>query len=162
MTKLAWLKRHLALPLGLTAAVVLASCGQSDSPAAAPPTAAPQESHGNATAGPTSTSKTTTSPAGTSPSTPEGRRVEITVKGKQVIPGPHSVPIKVGESLTIAVTSDHDDQLHAHGFKIEGVEIEKDIKAGQPLVFTVKGTKTGLFEVELHHPPLRILQIKVS
>jgi hypothetical protein len=159
MTKSTWLKRHLALPLGLTAAVVLASCGQSDSPAAAP-TTTPQESRGNATAGPTSTSNPT-SPAGTSPSTPEGRRVEITVKGKQVIPGPHSVPIKVGESLTIAVTSDHDDQLHAHGFKIEGVEIEKDIKAGQPLVFTVKGTKTGLFEVELHHPPLRILTVAV-
>jgi hypothetical protein len=155
MTKLTWLKRHLALPLGLTAAVVLASCGQSTSPAAAP-----QESHGNATAGHPSTS-TPTSPAGASPSTPAGQPVEITVKGKQVTPRPHSVPIKVGESLTIAVTSDHDDQLHAHGFKIEGVEIEKDIKAGQPLVFTVKGTKTGLFEVELHHPPLVILTVAV-
>lgn len=155
MTKLTWLKRHLALPLGLTAAVVLASCGQSDSPAAAPTTAT-QESHGNATGGHTSTSSTT-SPAGTSPSTPAGQPVEITVKGKQVTPRPHSMPIKVGEKLTIAVTSDHDDTLHAHGFNIT-----KIIKANQQVVFEVTGAKPGLYEVELHDPPLRILQIAVS
>jgi hypothetical protein len=151
MTKMTRLKRHLALPLGLTAAVVLASCGQTDSRAAAP-TTAPPDTQGQATA-----TRAPSSAPSVSSSQSAGQRVEITVKGKQVTPSPHSIPIKVGETLTIAVTSDHDDQLHAHGF-----EIEKDIKAGQPLVFTVKGAKTGLFEVELHHPALRILQVAVN
>jgi len=58
--------------------------------------------------------------------------------------------------LTITVTSDHNDQLHAHGF-----EIEKVVKAGQPLVVTVKGTEPGVYDVELHNPELRILQVAV-
>jgi hypothetical protein len=78
------------------------------------------------------------------------------VKGRQVTPTPGTVNIAVGESLTITVTSDHDDQLHAHGF-----EIEKTVKAGQPLEFTVKGAQTGVFDVELHHPELRIVQVAV-
>jgi hypothetical protein len=160
MTKMTRFRGPLALALGLTAAVVLASCSQTDSPAATAATATTATTSattGHAAAGHPTTGAATTSPGSRPPAASAGRRVDITVKGKQVTPSPHSIPIKVGETLTIAVTSDHDDQLHAHGF-----EIEKDIKAGQPLVFTVKGANTGLFEVELHHPALRILQIAVG
>jgi plastocyanin len=69
---------------------------------------------------------------------------------------PATVNIAVGESLTIAVTSDHNDELHAHGF-----EVEEDIKAGQRLEVTVKGEKPGVYEVELHEPELRILLVAV-
>jgi plastocyanin len=148
MTKTTWLKRHLALPLGLTAAVVLASCGQTDSPAAAPPA-----TQGNAT-----TSAATTSPASAAPSTSAGQRIDIRVTGKQITPAPATVKIAVGESLTVVVTSDHDDQLHAHGFG----NLEKDVKAGKPLEVTVTGAQTGVFEFELHHPELLLFKVAVS
>jgi hypothetical protein len=66
------------------------------------------------------------------------------------------VNLAVGRSLTIIVTSDRDNTLHAHGFNIE-----RHIKAGQPLTITVKGTQPGVYEVELHHPELRLLQVAV-
>jgi hypothetical protein len=54
------------------------------------------------------------------------------------------------------VTSDHADQLHIHGF-----EIEKDLVAGTPLSVTVTGGQPGVYEVETHHPELRLMKIAV-
>jgi len=135
----------LTLAVALSAAFVLASCSQTDSPVVAPTTGL------TATTGAATTS--TTSP---SPSTSATRRIDITVTGKQVTPRPAMVNIAVGESLIIAVTSDHDDTLHAHGFNIE-----KNIKAGQRLEITVKGALPGVYDIELHRVELRLLQVAV-
>jgi hypothetical protein len=78
------------------------------------------------------------------------------VHGKQVTPPPATVDLPVGETLTLTVTSDHDDELHLHGF-----DIEKPLVAGQPLTVTVTGKQPGVYEVETHEPPLRLLQIAV-
>ena len=137
------------LALSLTAAVVLASCSQPEAPAATPVTPPGHPATGSPAA---------TSSATPSSSKPAGKRIDINVKGKKVTPAPSTVKIAVGESLTIVVTSDHDDQLHAHGFN----DLEKEVKAGKPLEVTVTGAQTGVFDVELHHPELRILQVAVS
>jgi plastocyanin len=143
------LTRPRTLALAMTAVFALGSCSQAGSPVVAPTIVATGTAD-------TATTAPTTSPTSSSASTRVIRRIDITVTGKQVTPTPAVVNIAVGESLTIAVTSDHNDQLHAHGFNIE-----KDIKAGQPLVITVKGGQTGVYEIELHHPALRILQVAV-
>jgi len=150
MMKMTHLKGSLTLALGLSAAVVLASCGGTGSTAATPTTAAPE----------TTAEHATTSPGLSAPSASSsrsaGRRIDITVKGKQVTPAPATVSIAVGESLTIAVTSDQDNTLHAHGF-----EVAKDLKAGKPEEITVKGAQPGVFEFELHDPELRLFQVAV-
>jgi hypothetical protein len=66
------------------------------------------------------------------------------------------ITISVGESLTVTVTSDHNDTLHAHGF-----EIEENVRAGLPVTVTVKGARPGVYEFELHHPELRLFQVAV-
>jgi len=66
------------------------------------------------------------------------------------------VNISVGESLTVTVTSDHDNTLHAHGFNIE-----RAVKAGQRLDITVRGAQPGVYDIELHNPELRLLQVAV-
>jgi hypothetical protein len=66
------------------------------------------------------------------------------------------VNLGVGESLTLVVTSDHDDEIHAHGFEVEG-----RLQAGKPSRITVTGSQPGLYEVETHKPPLRLLMIAV-
>jgi hypothetical protein len=152
MMKPTRLKRPLTLALGLTTALVLAACGQAASPAAAPPAT----TQGNATAGQPTTSPAPSATPSVAPSTPAGRRIDITVKGKQVTPAPASVKLAVGESLTIAVTSDKNNTLHAHGF-----EVAKDLKAGQPGQVTIKGAQTGIFEFELHDPELRLFTVAV-
>lgn len=147
------LRRPLTAALALAAAAALASCSQGSSVTV--PVTGPIPT----TAGPTSTATgKATNPSPTSPSSPTsaGRRIDITVTGKQVSPKPATVNIAVGETLTIAVTSDHDDELHAHAF-----DIESDVKAGQPLEVTIKGAAPGVYEVELHEPELRLFQVAV-
>jgi hypothetical protein len=66
------------------------------------------------------------------------------------------VDLGVGEELTLTVTSDHDDELHIHGF-----EVEKELVAGTPTTVTVTGDQPGVYEVETHHPELRLMKIAV-
>jgi len=143
----------LTLALALTAAVVLTSCSQAQ-PLAVAPTTEPTATTGTPTSA--APSATTTSPTRPPPSKSSGRRIEITVTGKQVAPKPATLNIAVGESLTIAVTSDRDNTLHAHGF-----EIAKDVKAGQRTEVTIKGAQPGVYEFELHDPELRLFQVAV-
>jgi hypothetical protein len=56
----------------------------------------------------------------------------------------------------LVVTSDHDDELHAHGF-----EVEQEIKAGVPATIALTGKEPGVYEVELHHPALTLLTVAV-
>jgi plastocyanin len=78
------------------------------------------------------------------------------VTGSAVTPAPAQVDLPVGQTLTLVVTSDHDDQLHAHGF-----EVEEDIKAGVPATIALTGKDPGVYEVELHHPALTLLTVAV-
>jgi len=150
VTTLPLLRRTLILTVSLAVAPLLVSCSQSVSPATSPsPATAPPAASPSA-----APSRSATSP--TAPSTSSGRRIDITVNGRRVTPAPATVNLAVGQSLTITVTSDRDNTLHAHGF-----EIERAVKAGQQLEFTVSGTQSGSYEVELHEPALRLLQVAV-
>ncbi|WP_442277097.1 hypothetical protein [Terrabacter sp. 2TAF16] len=89
--------------------------------------------------------------------TASGRTVDVTVTGSTITPAPATIPLKVGETINVTVTSDHDDEVHAHGF-----EVEKEIKAGVPVTLQLTGDVPGVYEVEMHHPALTLLQIAVS
>ena len=143
----------LALALSVTA------CGGSgEPPSSTSSTPSAASSSSSTTSGPpsaTTPAKTPTTPP-PAKDTPAGRTVAITVTGKKVSPAPRTVDLEVGETLTLVVTSDHDDEIHAHGFEVEG-----RLRAGQPSTITVTGTQPGLYEVETHEPPLRLLMIAV-
>jgi hypothetical protein len=66
------------------------------------------------------------------------------------------VDLPLGETLTLTVTSDHDDELHAHGF-----EVEVPVKAGVPTQVNLAAKDPGVFEVELHEPALTLLTVAV-
>jgi len=106
-----------------------------------------------ATTPPSAKTPTTPPPAGDAP---QGRSIAIAVKGKSVTPAPATVDLKIGETLTLVVTSDHDDELHAHGF-----DVETKLVAGAPTTVLLTGTQPGLYEVETHEPPLRLLMVAV-
>jgi plastocyanin len=128
-------------------AVALAGCsGGSPTPAA--------DTTPTTSASP-STSVTSSTPSATT-STTTGRSIAITVTGSTITPAPAQVDLPVGQTLTLVVTSDHDDQLHAHGF-----EVEEDIKAGVPATIALTGKDPGVYEVELHHPALTLLTVAV-
>lgn len=156
-------KLPTARPLRYAAALALAlsvtACGGSgEPPSSTSSTPSAASSSSSTTSGPpsaTTPAKTPTTPP-PAKDTPAGRTVAITVTGKKVSPAPRTVDLEVGETLTLVVTSDHDDEIHAHGFEVEG-----RLRAGQPSTITVTGSRPGLYEVETHEPPLRLLMIAV-
>lgn len=99
---------------------------------------------------PSSPSETTSTPAASA------RTVEVSVTGRTVEPPPATVDLPVGQSLTLVITSDVDNEVHAHGF-----EVETPVPAVQPTSVTLTGTTPGVFEVELHHPELLLLAVAV-
>jgi plastocyanin len=128
-------------------ALALAACS-----GGAPTPAATSSTSSTSSTSPTSSS----TPSAPSSTTASGRTIAITVTGSQVTPAPLQVDLPVGQTLTLVITSDHDDQLHAHGF-----EIEEDIKAGAPATIALTGKDPGVYEVELHHPALTLLTVAV-
>ncbi len=137
---------------GLALAASLAACSGGDAAG----------SGTSSTTSASTTSSTTSSPpaassSSTSAPTPAGRTIEVTVKGRTVDPAPSTVSLGVGDQLTLVVTSDHDDTLHIHGF-----DIEKALSSGKPTSVTLTGKQPGVYEVETHHPELRLLKIAVK
>jgi hypothetical protein len=136
--------------VGVAATVLaLAGCsGGTPTPAATtPPTSSSTSSSGSST--------TSSAPATTS-TTSAGRTLAVTVTGRTVTPPPAQVDLPIGQTLTLTVTSDHDDELHAHGF-----DVELPLKAGVPTSITLTGKDAGVFEVETHEPALTLLTVAV-
>ena len=136
---------------GLALTLALGACGGEDA-------AAPGTSTSSSPASSSSSVSPSSSPSSSSSSSPaaQGRGLNITITGKKVTPAPGTVDLAVGEKLTLVVTSDHDDQLHVHGF-----DVEEELRAGVPTTVTVTGKDPGVYEVETHEPALRLLKIAV-
>src|SRR3954454_20640800 len=152
--------RRSAVPaavLGVVGAVLtLGGCSQAEpSSSGASGTTSPS----SASSSPSSSapaSPSSSAPASPSASSDDVRTIDIAVQGKKVTPTPARVEIASGETLRLVVTADHDDELHADGF-----EVEKELKAGVPTTVDLPGAEPGLYEVETHHPELRLLQVLV-
>jgi plastocyanin len=145
-------RRSTALGVGVVITLALAGCGSgADEVGSASSSTSPTSSSSTSS---TSSSSTTTS---SSPSTPAGRTIEITVTGRTIDPAPSTVRLGVGEKLTLTVTSDHHDELHIHGF-----DVAKELPAGVAQSVTLTGKDPGVYEVETHHPELRLLKIAVQ
>jgi len=148
-------------------AVLTACSGSGPGPSTAPPPASTTAAVGGATSTTAITSTATpstatpsttaiTSTTGSTSSTAAGRSLLITVTGSTVTPKPTRVDLAVGATLTLVVTSDHDDQLHAHGF-----DVEAKLTAAKPTTIVLTGTDPGVFEVETHHPALTLVTVAV-
>ncbi|WP_404388174.1 hypothetical protein [Humibacillus xanthopallidus] len=84
------------------------------------------------------------------------KRLEVTITGTTVTPPPAQVEVPVGTTLELVVTSDHDDELHAHGF-----DDEATLEAGVPTTLRLTATEPGVYDVETHEPALTLLSIAV-
>jgi heme/copper-type cytochrome/quinol oxidase subunit 2 len=84
------------------------------------------------------------------------KRLEVTITGTTVTPTPAQVDLPVDSTLELVVTSDHDDELHAHGF-----DAEATLNAGVPTTLRLTAKEPGVYEVETHEPPLTLLTVAV-
>jgi hypothetical protein len=135
---------------GLAAALAISGCGgggRAEQATAPPSPAATSDATGASATSPSTTPSSTTA---------AGPSLSVTVTGREVTPAPGTIDLAVGQTLTVTITSDHHDELHAHGF-----EVEEELKAGVPTTVRLKGTEPGVYEVETHHPELRLFQVAV-
>jgi hypothetical protein len=85
------------------------------------------------------------------------KRIAITVKDGKVTPATHREKLSTGTKVRLQVTSDHDDEIHVHGYNLM-----KDIDAGKPGTIAFVANQSGIFEVELEDEGLQLIQLQVQ
>jgi len=74
--------------------------------------------------------------------------IDITIKDGQVQPNGEKIDVTKGQTVVLNVTSDADDEIHAH---TTGDGYELEVTAGKPARGQLVASDTGSFEVESHH-----------
>lgn len=135
--------------VALLSCLLVAGCTSAPDPTTAGPAPSASGASSAASSAPASPSASSTAPTGTSaePSA-SGLVVDITVADGKVTPNGRKLNVKVGEQVTLNVTSDEDDEIHAH---IGGDGYELEVTAGKPTTGSFTLTSAGSFEVESHH-----------
>jgi hypothetical protein len=135
----------------LTAALLLAGC--TAAPAAPTASTPPTSSVGSSSASPSA------SPTATPEPTPSAGLlvVEVSLKGGTATPNGDRLTATKGTILRLEITSDHDDEVHVHGY-----DVEIPVKAGATVKMEITLDQVGRFEIESHEPALTIVQLVVS
>jgi hypothetical protein len=139
--------RLAAALLALSVPLAVAGCAGTDASDAATPS---------------STSPATSSSAPSSAPTDSGitqnsLRLEIEVVGGQVVDQPGRVPVTLGATVTLVITSDTPDEVHVHGY-----DLTAELVPGQPTELPFDATIPGVFEVELHETGTVLLTLQVQ
>jgi heme/copper-type cytochrome/quinol oxidase subunit 2 len=131
-----------AMILGLLLSACTAGPGPGSS--ASPPTAVSSPSEPS-------------SPAASPPSVPASSpslnadyalTININISNGKTVPNGEKINVRVGQKVILNVTSDTDDQIHAH---IGGEGYELAVRAGTPAKGSFTIESPGSFEVESHH-----------
>lgn len=85
-----------------------------------------------------------------------GVTITISISGDTVSPPPGRVEVAAGQTVHIEVSSDHNDEIHVHGY-----DIEVPVTPGTPATISFVADRGGLFEVESHHPAALLTQLLV-
>lgn len=117
-------------------------------------TAEPQNSASPAAvSSPSAPPSPTESPPSVPPSSPSlnpdyALTINIVIANGKTIPSGEKINVRVGQKVILNVTSDTDDEIHAH---IGGAGYEMQVQAGTPAKGSFTLDSPGSFEVESHH-----------
>ena len=155
------------LLVAIAAAVtVLSACTSSPTVASSPSTSATSSSPSATSPGvpststsspatpsspvtPSSSAAPSTSAPATSPTTDaDAVTLDISIADGQVSPNGSKVNVTRGQTVVLRVTSDTDDEIHAHTGN-DGYELA--VTAGKPATGRFLASEAGRFEVESHH-----------
>lgn len=146
---------RIALAAGAVAlAVVLFLVLRPDGDDEAQPQPAPQPPP-TQTNTPTETD-TTPPPPPRPPPPPPVTRINIIVRGGEVLGGVRRVRVVKGRRVVLLVRSDVDDHVHLHGY-----DRFRDVGPGAPARLRFRATLVGRFEVELEDRSFQIAEIEV-
>ena len=96
----------------------------------------------------------TTVPASTAPGP---TTVKVVVKGGKPVGGIVRATVAKGGTVALVVHSDVADEVHLHGY-----DLHTDVPAGGTARITFKADIPGVFEAELEHRGLQILELTVT
>lgn len=82
---------------------------------------------------------------------------ELVIKDKRLVSGPETLKVTEGDTVTIKIISDEDEEFHIHGYD-NSVDLEKDRQA--EVTFTAN--LTGRFVYELENSKVDIGALEVS
>lgn len=103
---------------------------------------------GSSASGPSGASPSGMSSAASPSSAADALTIDITIKDGQVTPNGQKIDVRKGQTVVERVTSDADDEIHAH---TGGDGYELEVKAGKVTTGQFVATDTGSFEIESHH-----------
>ena len=92
-----------------------------------------------------------TSDALSAAAVPSPQVFDIGVRAGQRVSGPARIQVRVGDDVVLRVTSDHDDELHLHGY-----DLHLALHANVPGELRFKAVHSGHFDYELHHADLEL------
>ena len=116
-------------------------------------TAEPQASASPSAVASASEPTSPASPSSVPPSSPSlnpdyALTINIAIANGKTIPNGEKINVRVGQKVILNVTSDTDDEVHAH---IGGPGYELPVQAGTPAKGEFTIDSPGSFEVESHH-----------
>ena len=86
----------------------------------------------------------------------QGTVIEVRIRDGQVEPNGDRVRVEAGEPFTFRVDSDVPGSLHAHSTPEQSIEFTAGTTARRMVI-----DQPGIVEVELHEPPLVVVQLEV-
>jgi hypothetical protein len=128
-----------------------APAGQPSAPPTSPAEAATGDStpEGGVTTAPTPSAPTST------PSPPPGT-VEISYRGGEVQRPDRRIEVGLGKPVRLVVSSDVADEVHVHGY-----DKTANVPAGGTALIEFPATIPGVFEVELEHRRVQLVELAV-
>jgi hypothetical protein len=135
-----------ALICGPVALLLLSSCTSSAQPEAS---ASPSAAVSSPSEPPSSAMSPTSVPARSPSLNAEyALTINVQIAGGKTVPNGEKINVRVGQKVILNVTSDTDDEIHAH-LGENGYELA--VQAGKPAKGSFTLDSPGSFEVESHH-----------
>ena len=136
-----------AVVLAMIMVVALAGCSPSQ-----PANPTPASTAGGQSTPSSSAFASASGPASQSPGPSEianAVTIDITLSNGQVDPNGKKIDVRRGQTIVLNVTSDEDDEIHAHTGEDPGYELE--VKGGKTTRGEFVVSDPGRFEVESHN-----------
>lgn len=137
--------------------LALAACGGSSTASTSAGTQSSAAASPARSATPPPSAGATSSGASSAATPAADQTIHLTYAHGKVTGDTGRVPVKVGSTVALVVTSDVADEVHLHGYD-KHVDVPKGGTA--TLVFTAD--KPGVFEAELEHLKFRLVQLQVQ
>ncbi len=80
----------------------------------------------------------------------------LVIKDKKIVSGSGNITVNQGDTVTLTITNDTDEEVHLHGYNIA-----MDVAANKPADLTFMASSSGRFPYELEHSSTELGAISV-